>query len=167
MNELMAFEDEVNEEKEMGSRNHSFVQAKIPALLFNDERFSVFVELSLDTSQIDLKPFGLKAKEELKPDVCVYPKSVGFNDDDDDLKMQDMPPLAVEIVSPKQNLSDILSKFKAYFALGIKSCWLIVPPIKTIAVYSKPNHFRTFGMDTSEIIDEIMDIRLPIQKIFG
>lgn len=38
--------EENNEEPELGSRNHSFVQARVTSLLSNDDRFSVFVELS-------------------------------------------------------------------------------------------------------------------------
>ncbi|MDM8561423.1 Uma2 family endonuclease [Candidatus Parabeggiatoa sp. HSG14] len=152
---------------EMPSRNHSFTQARITSLLSNDERFTPFVELSLDVSQTDLTQFGLKIKEEIIPDICLYPNSVGFNDEDDDLKMQDMPLLAIEIISPRQAISDLLAKFKAYFALGVKSCWLIIPPLKTVAVYSQPSHFKTFAMDMTEVIDEVMDIRLPIHKIFS
>lgn len=51
MNDLTELEEET---PAIGSYNHSFVQARIPALLFNDDRFSVFIELSLDASQMDL-----------------------------------------------------------------------------------------------------------------
>jgi Uma2 family endonuclease len=72
----------------------------------------VFIELSLEVSQIDLSQFGLKAKEELKPDICLYPKTEksGFRKRDI-LKMSDMPLLAIEIISPKQGIDDILTKF--------------------------------------------------------
>ncbi|KOR32069.1 hypothetical protein TI05_09625 [Achromatium sp. WMS3] len=159
---------------DMPSRNHSFVQTKIASMLFNDERFTPFVELSLDASKIDLSQFNIKAKDELIPDVCVYPSSLGFNDEDDDLKMQEMPLLVIEIISPKQGINEILSKFKAYFALGVKSCWLIMPVIKAVTIYSRPNCFKTFSLDTAEIdtainieiIDKVMDIQLPMQKLF-
>lgn len=168
MNELIeVIESDEDEVREMPSRNHSFTQARITGLLSNDDRFSPFVELSLDASQMDLSQFGLQIKEEIIPDVYLYPNSVGFNDDEDDLKMPEMPLLAIEIISPKQAISDILAKFKAYFALGVKSCWLVVPPIKTVAVYSQPSHYKTFAMDMTEVIDEVMDIRLPIHKIFS
>jgi Uma2 family endonuclease len=169
MSELIETKDneyQDNEVWEMPSRNHSFTQAQITGLLASEERFTPFVELSLDASQIDLTQFGLKVKEEVIPDICLYSNSIGFNDEEDEAKMQEMPLLVVEIISPKQAISDILAKFKAYFALGVKSCWLIIPPIKTVAVYSQPSHFKTFGMDKTEMIDEVMDIRLPIQKIF-
>ncbi|HDN26940.1 MAG TPA: Uma2 family endonuclease [Thioploca sp.] len=166
MSEYM-IELEEEEYQEMGSLNHSIVQAQITGLLYPDERFRVMVELSLDASQIDLSQFGLKTKDELKPDVCIYPRSVGLSEPTDILKMLDMPLLAIEVVSPKQGLDDILAKFKAYFAVGIQSCWLAVPAIKSIAVYSQPIRFKAFNMNDTDIIDEVLDIHLPIQKVFG
>ncbi len=164
MNELISQE---YEEQNMGSWNHSITQSRVASLLSNDERFVVPVELSLDVSQIDLSQFGVKAKEELIPDVCLYPKE-GHRPKrgDDILKMPEMPLLIIEVLSPKQIIDDILAKFKAYFALGVKSCWLIVPVNESITVYSAPNHFRTFGTDAEEVVDDIMDIHLPIQKLF-
>jgi Uma2 family endonuclease len=158
-------EDE--ESQESGSLNHSIVQAQITCLLYPDERFRVMVELSLDASQIDLSQFGLKAKDELKPDVCLYPRSVGLSEPTDILKMLEMPLLAIEVVSPKQGIDGILAKFQAYFTVGIQSCWLAVPAIKSIAVYSQPTRFKAFNMNDTDIIDETLDIHLPIQKVFG
>jgi len=165
MGESRELEEE--ESQEIGSLNHSIVQAQITGLLYPDERFRVMVELSLDASQIDLSQFGLKTKDELKPDVCLYPRSVGLSEPTDILKMLDMPLLAIEVLSPTQTIGDILAKFKAYFALGVKSCWLVTPLIKAITIYSQPSQFKTFGLSTAEVIDEVLDIHLPIQKVFG
>jgi len=168
MNDLAEETQEAYDEgQKMPSRNHSFVQTRLAGLLLNDDRFTPFVELSLDVSQIDLSQFGLKIKEEIIPDVCIYPNSIGFNDEDDDLKMQEMPLLAIEIISPKQAFSDILAKFKAYFSLGMKSCWLVMPMFKSIAVYSQAHKSTMFDLGDTEVIDKVMDIHLPIDKIFG
>ncbi len=75
----------------------------------------------MDTSQIDLTQFGLKAKKELIPDLCVYPNIVKRKRRDV-LRMLEMPLLAIEVVSPQQGIEEILAKFDAYFALGVKSC---------------------------------------------
>ncbi|RKZ42375.1 MAG: hypothetical protein DRQ49_02020 [Gammaproteobacteria bacterium] len=151
--------------QQMGSLNHSIAQARLTSLLSNDERFTPAIELGLDISQLDLSQFAIKAKDELKPDLCCYPNSVGLVSDDV-LKMSDMPLLVVEILSPKQTIDDILSKFKAYFALGIKSCWLVMPAIKSIAVYLQFENFKTFGTNDTELVDDVLDIRLPLKKIF-
>jgi Uma2 family endonuclease len=165
MDELIEVEDE--EFSSMGSINHSIVQAKITGMLFNDERFTPAVELSLDVSQIDLSQFKLKAKEELKPDISLYQGRRELCSPDDILKMTEMPLLVIEVLSPKQTIDEILAKFKAYFALGVKSCWLVTPAIRAIAIYSQPSTFTTFGMNDTEVIDKVVDIHLPIQKFFG
>ena len=170
MNELMAFEEnesQEHEEPKMGSWNHSVTQSRIASLFSNDERFIVPVELSLDVSQIDLSQFGLKVKEELIPDVCLYPKDVPHPKRGDDiLKMSNMPLLVTEVLSPKQTIDEIMAKFKAYFALGVKSCWLVVPMNESVTVYSTPHQFRTFGTEAKEVVDDILDIRLPIERLF-
>jgi len=170
MTELIEDEMLENEVQDMPSKNHSLTMGRITGLLFNDERLIVMPELSLDTSQIALSQFNLKAKDELIPDICVYRELFDEPEDeldDDILKMTQMPELVIEILSPKQGINDILLKFKAYFALGIKSCWLVIPSVKVIKTYSpKGNKIFDIQHDT-EVTDEIMDIHLPVQRIFG
>ena len=102
--------------------------------------------------------------------MCVYlewPEEPEDELDNDILKMTQMPELVIEILSPKQAINEILLKFKAYFTLGIKSCWLVIPSVPVIKIYfTKGNNIFDIQHDT-EVIDEIIGIRLPIQKIFG
>jgi Uma2 family endonuclease len=155
------------EELKMGSLYHGLVQGKLIALLSNDERLTVIPELSLDVSQIDLSQFGIKVKNELIPDVCLYKGSPPEPEPlSDVLRVTQMPQLVIEVLSPGQAVSDILAKFKAYFALGIKSCWLVIPwPVNCVMVHSL-THSKTFGTENTEIIDETIDIHLPVKKVF-
>ncbi len=171
MGKAIELDDEFleNEELDVGSINHSIAQTKLTSLLDNDERFATFVELSLDASSVDLSKYSLKSRDELVPDVCVYAGSPPEPDkeiEDDILRVSQMPDLAIEVLSPSQSVSFLLRKIKAYFALGVKSCWLVEPSVDVIHVYPQPNRHRTFDMSDIEVIDEIMDIRLPIQKVF-
>ncbi len=155
------------EDVNMGSLNHSLAQTQIVGQLLNDARFTAIVELSLDIGQIDLTQFGLDVKGELKPDICLYLKGKVQPDwTCDVLKMRDMPLLVVEVLSPRQGIEEILTKIRAYFALGIKSCWMAIPANKSITVYSKPREFISFSMKDTEVVDEVLDIRLSIKKIF-
>ncbi len=165
--EVLEFENNVldHEESDMGSLNHSFTIGRLAGLLFNDERFTVMPELTLDASQIDLSQFGVKAKKDLKPDISLYPNTVK-RQRRDIIRMLQMPLLAIEVVSPEQGVEEILGKFDAYFALGVKSCWLVEPAVNVLHVYPQPDQHRTFDMHDTDIIDDIIDIRLPIQKIF-
>jgi len=161
------FEDEVDKEVEMGSYNHSWVQAALTSLLWNDERFTILTELSLDISQYDLTQYSVKAKDELKPDICAYPSENGFQEFDI-IKMTNMPLLAIEILSPSQGTKELKDKVRAYFDLGVKSCWLVIPDVQLITVYAKPGQFKNFDVQhDTEVVDEVMDIHLPIAKVFG
>jgi Uma2 family endonuclease len=175
MSELIELEEEVLEEenRDMPSKKHSRAQTNLTVLFGNDNRFSTFVELSLDATSIDLSQFGLKAKDELIPDVCVYIESFDeeYDDelDDDEVRVKKMPDLAIEVLSPRQAISDLLCKIKAYFSLGVKSCWLVMPSIRVIKLYSQTGAeivTKTVGMENGEICDDIMDIRFPIEKVF-
>jgi len=170
MNQVSELDDEMleDEELDMPSFKHSRVQTNLTVLLGNEERFETFVELSLDIGEMDLSHFRIKAKDELVPDICLYESPPILNEevDDDLLRVSQIPDLAIEVLSPSQSLNFLVRKMKAFLALGVKSCWLVMPVIEVINVYS-PNHRQTFDMNDIELVDKIMDIHLPIQKIFN
>ena len=160
----------IDGEEKMGSLNHGTVQNNIGGLLkFKcDKELAVIIELSLDISQYDLSKYELGVKEELKPDVCAYFKRPVIPDGFDDLvKVTQMPDLTIEILSPKQTISYLLRKTKAYFELGVKSSWLVIPPLDEVRVFSGLNSYKNFDLNHTEIIDEVMEIHLPIAKVFA
>ncbi|MCP4697094.1 MAG: Uma2 family endonuclease [Gammaproteobacteria bacterium] len=138
----------------MGSRNHSYVQAKLIVALDKLGKHLILPELTLD----------IQGKEPV-PDVCLYPEQKVNLFEKDMLKMQEMPLLAIEILSPHQGIQDILEKFELYFAAGIRSCWLVIPNAKTVVIYASMTQARTFG--TNEVHDKELDLRIPIMEIFG
>lgn len=159
----LTIDEETQEFADMGSFNHGYVQARLTILLGQIGQFTPVNELSLDVRGIDLGQFDIKSKEEIKPNIALYPKR-GLSRPTDILEMAEMPLLAVEILSPKQGTYDILEKFKVYFALGVKSCWLVEPAISTVTVYSSINQWTTFS--GGEILDATLDIRLQLSEIF-
>lgn len=168
MTNLEAIEMEDND-PEMASWNHSAVQFNLLKLLDLSEKYVPRPELSLDISKVDLSKFNLDAKQELKPDICLYPATHrGLSRPNDILRMSEMPLLAIEILSPKQGMYDLKEKFKAYFALGIKSCWLVLPEIENITVYSSLNQGKAFSKlhGDCEVVDEVLELRLPLDKVF-
>ena len=160
MSELATL-DPVEETGDMGSYNHSTVQANLAFLFKRTGRYSVSTELSLDISrfQADQSKLG----NEIKPDVCIYPKR-GLSRPYDILKMTEMPLVAVEILSPKQGAYEILEKFEVYFALGVKSCWLVDPTTEIVAVYSAFDQHQTFS--AGEIVDNTVGIHIPLAEVF-
>ncbi len=152
----------------MGSWNHSFVQSRLVRLLPEEDKFIVHIELSLDISSLELSQFDIKAKDELKPDICIYPANRrGLSRPRDILKMSEMPLLIIEILSPKQGIDDILAQFQVYFALGVKSCWLVAPQIEVVTIYCTMDNFQTFDKTDAQLVDETLNIRLPMEQIFN
>lgn len=167
MNNLaIEYNQDQDEDVDVGSFNHALVQANLTRLLGNLGKYTVCTELSLNVSNVELNQFDIDNKMEVKPDVCIYPKR-GLSVPNDILKMTEMPLLAIEVLSPKQGNYTILEKFKLYFELDVKSCWLVLPSIDAVTVYSSINNYQTFTKRDSEVIDEVLDIRLPITEIFS
>jgi Uma2 family endonuclease len=163
MNTVATLDSLEEESLDVGSFKHSSAQANLAFLLKRIGKYSVLTDLSLDISTVDISQFDISTKEEVKPDVCIYPKRK-MNLLDDILRMSEMPLLAIEVLSPKQGVYDILEKFKLYFALGVQSCWLVIPNTRTVVVYATPSSFATFG--TGEVIDEALGIQIPVEEIF-
>lgn len=155
--------DEVEELEEMGSYNHSKIQANLAFLFKRLGTYAVFTELSLALNQLDLSRFNLKTKDEIKPDVCIYPKR-GLSRPDDILKMAEAPLLVVEILSPQQDAYEIIEKFKVYFALGVQSCWFIDPVLEAVAVYATITERTTFS--ETDIVDTTLDIHMSLREVF-
>jgi Uma2 family endonuclease len=149
--------------EELGSLNHSYIQANLAWLLKNLKIYSVFTELSLNISQLELSNCE-SLKNEAKPDVCIYPK-MSIDCSRDIIKMSEMPLLAIEILSPTQPVQTLLQKIDCYFKLGIKSCWLVYPSAATVVVYANLNQFKAFS--GGELIDETLDIRFNTADIFN
>jgi Uma2 family endonuclease len=158
------------EPSEMASWNHGWVQMQLcKTFLLDVPNYVPNLELSLDISKFNLSQFNFSAKEELKPDICLYPPTRrGLSKPKDIVRMSEIPLLAIEILSPRQGLLDIKENFEVYFFLGIKSCWMVLPEIETVTVYSSMNQCKTFSRPhaDSKVIDEVLDLQLPLNKIF-
>ncbi|MBV7327476.1 Uma2 family endonuclease [Chloroflexi bacterium TSY] len=163
---FIEFDEEIAPEElaELGSYNHSYLQAKLSALFFLMDEYVALTELSLDISTLDDEALLAKYRDSIKPDVSVYSKRTP-DLVDDILKMVEMPLLTIEILSPMQGVQTLIDKVKVYFALGVQSCWLVYPSVRTVAVYTSPKTFLSYN--DGDIIDEILDIRLPVSQIFS
>ena len=136
------------------SKNHSFVQFRlIVALSRYSPDFSILPELSLELGG-----------RTLVPDVSVFPKR---SPDwlHDQIRVEEAPLLAIEILSPRQAMQDLAEKFAAYFAAGVKTCWLVQPMLKTIAVFAPEADVRVY---TGGIIEDAeTGIEVALEEIFG
>jgi Uma2 family endonuclease len=138
----------------MGSRNHSYVQVNLALAFAQLQRYVVFSELSLEIGG-----------KEYKPDICLYSEEHDLQSLAEDVVRETcLPLLAVEILSPRQVMMDIMAKFKAYFNAGIPSAWIVIPSGHTVMIYSDLDTVQAFS--NGDAVDEKLNLRVPLQQIF-
>lgn len=165
LTDLEFYDEEVAYEEldNVGSFNHSYLQSRLTILLWQKSSLTVLTELSLDVSGLQDETLRRWFREEIKPDVAVYDKRKP-DYQDDIIRMVEMPILAVEILSPTQATMNVLRKVKAYFALGVQSCWLVYPYSKTVTVYRAADDYQSYS--SGELVDSALNITIPLSEIF-
>jgi len=147
---------EIERGKPIPSRNHSLVQTRLGFLLMRDydAQFSIPSELELEF-----------LPKNAVPDLCIYPKMQVDFLEDDVIRMTNAPLTAVEILSPRQVLEDVVAKArKQYFPNGVKSVWVILPSLKTVVIISpdlKPTYFTE-----GKLFDPAINVSLLVSEIF-
>jgi Uma2 family endonuclease len=115
----------------------------------------------LSEADLDFKPKGAT------PDLCIYPKMHVDFSDDDVIKMQEPPITAIEILSPKQALEDIVSKArKIYFPNQVKSVWVVLPSLRSIALLHDAKSDPQFFTSADILSDPATGIQLNIGEAF-
>jgi hypothetical protein len=95
----------------------------------------------------------------------VYPARP-LNFTNEPARQTEAPLLAVEFDSAPQTTAETVGKTLRYFAFGVKSCWVIFPALRGVAVYSAPGTFHFFHGD--EVLkDTNLDIQIDLKKIFA
>ncbi len=134
------------------SYNHSYLAYRIAKLLDNGEQFNIHIEITLDIEGYDYIP-----------EIAFYErKKIDFLHDK--IKSEEKPLLIIEILSPKQSVNEITDKFEIYLNFGIKSCWLIIPPTKTVTICNDINHPVSYSMGIAK--DEIIGVEIAIEELF-
>lgn len=145
--------EELTEEiaDEMPTLNHSYICSQIMRQLLPNENLEVLPELTLAIGN------------GLTPDLCVYPKEeIKPNFWEDITRFEKLPLLAIEIISPSQNIQDLLTKAKVLVQAGAKSVWTVEPFSFSIWV---TNISGTKLFHNTTIESE--GITVDFQKIFG
>ena len=148
--------DEVEEEIDMPSLNHGLVTQNLGVYLHNHyrDRYRVYQQLSLKLQGWDFIP-----------DISVYRQGTLTADWRNDQEIVLLPPdLAIEVLSPKQYLSSLVSKTLRYLDNGVKSVWLVLPLFGQITLYNvdKPEEIFKRGI----MHDPATGIDLPLAEVF-
>ena len=124
------------------------------------------VALDRYTDQYDILPeleLNL-ATGKCKPDVSVFkPLVVDWLND---VIFYTQPPIiAVEILSPKQALTELTDKaYKQYFPAGVQAVWLLIPVLQIIHILLPDGSKRIFAEDTLQ--DPVCGFEIDLKYLF-
>ncbi|MCP5126679.1 MAG: Uma2 family endonuclease [Gammaproteobacteria bacterium] len=134
------------------SYNHSYLAYRIARLLDHEEKFNFHIGITLDIDGNDYIP-----------DIAVYEKKeIDFLHDK--VKADERPLMVVEILSPKQGVNEVTEKIEVYLRAGIKSCWMVIPPAKTIVIFHDIN--KPVSYSSGILTDWILNMEIPVEEIF-
>ena len=142
--------------KPMPSKNHAILQKRLIVSLSvrYDSDFEILSEISLDLDDW-----------QNTPDLAICAKMpIDFNHDE--IRLTEPPLGVIEILSPTQSLQELTDKIAKYFKAGIASCWLVLPGLQAVFVFSSAHTHRAFQAD--ELLqDTVLHIQLDLKEIFG
>ncbi|MCI5194045.1 MAG: Uma2 family endonuclease [Candidatus Electrothrix sp. AU1_5] len=134
------------------SYNQSYLVYKIAKVLDQDDKYNLHIEMTLDISGTDYIP-----------DITLYRKEqIDFLHDK--VKTDKPPLLLVEILSPKQAVNEITEKFEVYLQAGVQSCWLVIPPTKTIVVFQDIQ--QPLSCSSGNFTDPVVELEVVVEDIF-
>lgn len=133
---------DANTPEPMHSLNHSYICMKILRQLFQNDAVEAYPELTLDIGK------------GLTPDISVYPAAqLQPNLLHDRSKVDQLPLLAIEVISASQNIQDLLEKAQQLVQAGVAVVWTIEPYGQSIFVTTAAgNHLFHREIITSEQI---------------
>jgi Uma2 family endonuclease len=152
--ETELFELEEFQTEDIMSLNHSRTIQRISSYLERyDADYDILPELEM---KLNGKP--------VKPDVSVYP-NLSEDWDSDIIFMTEPPIIAIEVLSPKQPMTDITDKITSiYFPAGVRSVWIVLPLLQSITIVMPDMSKITFSEGI--IKDPATGIELPLNTIF-
>ncbi len=137
--------------EKMPTLNHSYICSQIMRQLLPNERIEVLPELTLAVGSGLTPDISVYLKEEIKPDFW-----------NDITRFDKSPLIAIEIISPSQNIQDLLEKAKILANSGAKAVWTVEPFSHSIWVTTEK---ETQLFHNTRIESE--GIAVDFQKIFG
>jgi len=81
---------------------------------------------------------------------------------------QVVPDMAVEVVSPTDEFSDVVAKVREYFQYGVRRIWVILPEERQVYVYDSPTQVHILDRgDTLSAGDILPGFTLPLAELFA
>lgn len=148
---------ETERNKPMPSVNHSIIQRNLlfQLMIAYRDKFDFLPEIKI--ARID-------AEKDKVPDIAIA-KEVKFRPGSDSISLEDIPPGIIEILSPKQHLSDLVTKSELYFKAGVQSYWLVLPDLRSIYVFDQIGEYEVFTY-RDKLVDKVLNLELVLADIF-
>ena len=147
---MLSIKDD-KEDEEMPSLNHSYISIQILRQLLENEKIQPLPELTLDIAN------------GLTPDISIFPKEqIQPNFFHDVPKFQQMPVLAIEVISPSQTIQELLEKAAQLVDAGVKAVWTIEPHSQSVFVTTSSEEKLFHG----EVVENEA-IKVDFAKVFG
>jgi len=150
-NKAVTYEEERG--KPLPSVNHGAVQANLIGELAASREYRGFSELTLE---IDGKPYT--------PDLSFYARAP-LDLRHDVLRRKDPPVLVVEIPCSQQGLQEFLDRADVYLAHGVKSCWIVWPPMRSIQILTADG--REMVLNTGVATDPVTGLTADLAAVFS
>jgi Uma2 family endonuclease len=148
----LEYVDGVLEEKNMGERDHGFLQMAIGSWFFTHRAewgIDVLAEYRTRVSRTRVR----------LPDVCVVRQGEGKE------RVRVTPPLlCIEILSPEDRPGRVMKRLDDFVAMGAENLWILDPSDRSAATYSRFG-MKPFEGDRLEI--EGTGIYLDVKMIFA
>jgi len=115
--------DGVVEERNLGEFDHSRLQALIVATLMQSEK--TYGYYTVAEQRVQVKPGRFRI-----PDVCLIRKV------DREQIITRPPLLCIEILSPEDTHSRLVTRLDDYLAMGVPECWVVDPKVRRGYTYT-------------------------------
>jgi Uma2 family endonuclease len=147
-------ETEEYQTEDIMSYNHAKITYRLAKSLSRfDDRYDILPELEFELSHGRAKPDMA---------VCLLGKTDWLRDI---IRPTQPPLLAIEILSPRQALSDLTDKaLDVYFPSGTFVVWIIIPHFKQVTLMM-PGSEKT--ITSGELSDENTGITITLESIFS
>jgi Uma2 family endonuclease len=77
------------------------------------------------------------------------------------------PDLVVEIMSPDDRWQEVRQKLAEYFAIGVRSVWVVEPERRAVLVYRSLTHMQEIGKGDMLTGEGVLDgFSLPVAELF-
>lgn len=131
---------------------HSAIAINIGGELVKQKEFRAHSELTVVIDNVDYQP-----------DISVYKrKELHYISEQDEIKAQELPLLAIEIVSPSQTMNDLIKKADFYIEAGIQSAWIVHPQTHSITVKTKDSA----KIYHEGVLEDVTGIKVDLSIIF-